>query len=183
MKKEQRIKRSKFLALILRHQPESVGLILEKEGWAPVDTVLQACRKKGRGMTLAELEALVAADEKGRYSFDQTGTKIRANQGHSTGEVELTFTKAEPPSVLYHGTVDRFLDSIFEKGLIPGSRHHVHLSADKETAMKVGQRRGKPVLLEIDAAGMTADGEEFFISDNGVWLAAQIPPQFLKRPV
>ncbi|MGC4046955.1 MAG: RNA 2'-phosphotransferase [Armatimonas sp.] len=110
MNEEQRIKRSKFLALILRHQPESVGLTLEKEGWAPVATVLQACAKKGRGMSRAELEALVAADEKGRYSFDETGTKIRANQGHSTGEVELTFTQAEPPAVLYHGT----------RGPIPG---------------------------------------------------------------
>jgi putative RNA 2'-phosphotransferase len=181
MNEEQRKRRSKFLALILRHQPESVGLTLEKEGWASIDAVLTACRNRGRGMSRADLDALVAADEKGRYSFDATGTKIRANQGHSTGEVELTFTKADPPAVLYHGTVDRFLPAIFEQGLIPGSRHHVHLSADKETAMKVGQRRGKPMLLEIDARRMVAEGGEFFVSDNGVWLAARVAPTYLSH--
>ncbi len=181
MNEEQRVKRSKFLALILRHQPESVGLTLEKEGWASVDAVLGVCQKKGRGMSRAELSELVNLCPKQRYAFDETGQKIRASQGHSTEGVEMTFAKAEPPEVLYHGTIEQFLPSIFEKGLIPGSRHHVHLSADRETALNVGQRRGKPVLLQLDTGAMRAAGEDFYLSDNGVWLAERVAPEFLRR--
>jgi putative RNA 2'-phosphotransferase len=181
MKEEQRTRRSKFLALILRHQPESVGLTLEKEGWASVDAVLDACHKKGRGMSRAELDELVSQCPKQRYGFDPSGLKIRASQGHSTEGVELTFARAEPPAVLYHGTVEKFLPSIFEKGLIPGSRHHVHLAGDRETAINVGQRRGRPVLLEIDTEAMRTAGQEFSLSDNGVWLAERVDPEFLRR--
>ena len=144
MNEEKRIRCSKFLALILRHQPESVGLTLEPEGWAPLDDVLAACRKKNRALSRTELDELLALDEKKRYSLDETRTKIRANQGHSTA-VELTFEERTPPALLYHGTVDRFLPSIFEQGLKPGNRHHVHLTENLETAQKVGARRGKPV--------------------------------------
>ena len=180
MNEEKRIRCSKFLALILRHQPESVGLTLEPEGWAPLDDVLAACRRKNRGLTRSELDELLALDEKKRYSLDETRTKIRANQGHSTA-VELTFEERTPPTLLYHGTVDRFLASIFEQGLMPGSRHHVHLTENLETAQKVGARRGKPMILTINAEAMAQAGHRFYISDNDVWLAETVPPEFMSR--
>ena len=180
MNEEKRIRCSKFLALILRHQPESVGLTLEPEGWAPVDDVLAACRKKNRALSFEELEELLALDEKKRYSLDESRTKIRANQGHSAA-VELTFEERTPPALLYHGTVDRFLTSIFEQGLKPRSRHHVHLTENLETARKVGARRGKPVILTVNAEAMARAGHRFYVSENDVWLTDAIPPEFLSR--
>jgi putative RNA 2'-phosphotransferase len=180
MNEEKRIRCSKFLALILRHQPESVGLTLEPEGWAPIDDVLNACHKKNRALTFSELEELLALDEKKRYSLDESRTKIRANQGHSTA-VELTFEERTPPDILYHGTVERFLPSIFEQGLKPGSRHHVHLTESLETAQKVGARRGKPVILTVDAKAMSQARHRFYISENDVWLTDAVPPVFLTR--
>lgn len=181
MNEEKRIRCSKFLALILRHQPESVGLILDPEGWAPIADVLAACRKKNRALTFPELEELLALDEKKRYSLDETRTKIRANQGHSTA-VELTFEERTPPALLYHGTVERFLPGIFEQGLKPGNRHHVHLTESRETAQKVGARRGKPVILTVNAEAMAQAGHRFYISENDVWLTDAVPAQFLNPP-
>ena len=180
MNEEKRIRCSKFLALILRHQPESVGLTLESEGWAPIEDVLAACRKKNRALSFEELEILLALGEKKRYSLDETRTKIRANQGHST-DVELTFEERTPPALLFHGTVDRFLPSIFAEGLKPGSRHHVHLTENLETARKVGARRGKPVVLTVNAEAMTSAGHRFYVSENDVWLTDAVPPEFLSR--
>jgi putative RNA 2'-phosphotransferase len=145
---------SKFLSLVLRHQPELIGIVLDDAGWTDVDTLLAKARAKGTSITRDELVEIVKSSDKQRFALSSDGTRIRANQGHSV-EVELDLPPTPPPAVLLHGTVDKFLDSIRKTGLVKGSRHHVHLSADLETASKVGARRGKPVLLEIRA---DADG-------------------------
>ena len=147
------VKISKFLSLVLRHQPEKIGLQLEAAGWVAVDELLAACRAHGRAITLAELQFVVANNDKQRFSFSADGSLIRANQGHSI-EVELGYAPATPPATLYHGTAECFMGSIKAKGLLKGRRHHVHLSADEATAIKVGQRHGKPVVLQVQAGVM-----------------------------
>lgn len=178
MNEKQKKKISKFLSLILRHQPEAVGLTLEENGWVEVDKLLQACDKNGSSFSRKELEEVVETNDKTRFSFDETKTKIRANQGHSI-EIEIEFEKKTPPEILYHGTAERNVDRILAEGLKKMARHHVHLSADIETATKVGIRYGKPVILEVDTKAMTDEGFEFFVSANGVWLIDNVPPQFL----
>lgn len=174
------IKTSKFLALVLRHHPETVGIELDEAGWVDVSALLQALAKHGRSLTRAELDQVVAENDKKRFEIDPSGTRIRASQGHSV-PVELGYPVATPPAVLYHGTVAGSLDSIFRSGLVPGERHHVHLSVDRATAIRVGSRRGRPVVLEVDAERMTADGHQFHVSTNGVWLTATVPPAYLRR--
>ncbi|MBK1660849.1 RNA 2'-phosphotransferase [Paracraurococcus ruber] len=171
---------SKFIALVLRHKPEVAGLTLDAEGWAPVDPLLRSLDASGRPLSRSELVALVAADEKGRYAFSPDGERIRAQQGHSVA-VDLKLTAASPPSKLYHGTVRGALAAILAEGLSKMGRNHVHLSPDIETATKVGARRGKPAILEVDAAAMAADGHVFFRSENGVWLTEAVPPSYLLR--
>jgi putative RNA 2'-phosphotransferase len=176
---EQRMVRiSKYLAKHLRHQPHRLGITLENGGWVEVDTLLEACARNGFRLTRAELEHVVAANDKQRYGFDPTGSRIRANQGHSV-EVDLELPVAVPPDVLFHGTVERFLPQITQEGLLPMNRHDVHLSADRATAERVGARRGKPVVLTVDAAAMNAAGHTFRVSANGVWLVSAVPPQYL----
>lgn len=166
---------SKFISLVLRHRPEIIGVRLEYHGaWAPVKAVL-----KGAGLTMEELELIVETDEKGRYSFNEDKTKIRANQGHSV-EVDLGLEPVRPPDKLYHGTVGRFLGSIQKEGLKAGERQFVHLSADVETALGVGRRRGKPVVLQVDAGRMYDDGYQFFLSANGVWMTKEAPAEYIK---
>lgn len=126
------------------------------------------------------LEKVVADNDKQRFSFSDDGQKIRANQGHSV-QVDLKLEPQTPPDILYHGNVERFLESIRQEGLIPGSRQHVHLSADTKTATAVGSRRGKPIILEIAAAQMHRDGYHFFISQNGVWLTDKVPPEYIAK--
>lgn len=171
---------SKFLAKYLRHAPEELGLALRQGGWAPVDDLLVAAERRGFPISYDELLEVVETNDKRRFSFDETGDLIRANQGHSV-EVDLGLEPAEPPEILYHGTVERVLSPILEQGLIKGRRHHVHLSKDVETARKVGARRGKPIILEVDAARMRRDGYTFFVSTNGVWLTDSVPPAYLAR--
>ena len=170
---------SRFLSLVLRHRPEAIGLRLDAQGWVAVDELLAALAAHGRSMTRAELEALVRDSDKQRFAL--RGDRIRASQGHSIA-VDLGLAPQAPPVVLYHGTIARALPSIRREGLIKGSRTHVHLSADRETALKVGARRGAPVLLRISAAAMHAAGHAFFLSDNGVWLVDAVPPRFLTFP-
>jgi putative RNA 2'-phosphotransferase len=170
---------SKFLSLILRHKPQTIGLTLDENGWANVDELLAACAKKGNAFTRADLEEVVATNDKKRFSFDETQTKIRANQGHSL-KLEIEFEEKPPPKVLYHGTTERNVSAILENGLQKMQRHHVHLSADTETARKVGARYGKPVILEIDTAAMIAEGYKFYVSENSVWLADEVPAKFLR---
>ncbi|HJP77130.1 MAG TPA: RNA 2'-phosphotransferase [Pseudonocardiaceae bacterium] len=169
------IRISKKLALYLRHAPEKIGLNLDEAGWADVEDILAALR-----ITRAELDDVVATNDKQRFAFSEDGAKIRASQGHSI-PVELDLPRQTPPAVLYHGTVARFLDAILRDGLRPMNRHHVHLSATIDTALKVGARRGKPVVLVVDAAAMDADGVPFWLSANGVWLTDHVPPRHLSR--
>ena len=171
---------SKYLAKYLRHAPHELGLTLQPGGWVAVDDLLAASNEHGFLISYDELVEVVEANDKQRYAFDVSGELIRANQGHSV-EVDLQLEEAEPPELLYHGTVERFLASILANGLARGKRHHVHLSKDVETARKVGARRGKPVILRVDAGGMRRDGYTFFLSVNGVWLTDVVPSAYLTR--
>ena len=169
------IRVSKRLARHLRHDPAGLGLTLSPDGWTEVDTLLRALT-----ITREELDEVVETNNKRRFAFDETGTRIRASQGHSVS-VDLGLADATPPGILFHGTVAKFLDAIFHEGLRPMNRHAVHLSATLDTARKVGARRGKPVVLRVDAAGMAAVGHAFQVSANGVWLTESVPPEYLHR--
>ncbi len=170
---------SKFMALVLRHDPAAAGLSLDGGGWASVADLLRGLEANGYDLGRAGLDAIVASDGKGRYAFSTDGQRIRANQGHSAEGVEPSFERAEPPATLYHGTVASSLEPIFCEGLRRMRRHHVHLSPDAETAAKVGARRGKPVILAVDARSMRVDGHVFFRSANGVWLCEAVPAHYL----
>ena len=171
---------SKFLAKHLRHQPEAIGLVLDEAGWARVDDVLAASARAGFPITRGELDAAVFAPGKRRYVYDAGGERVRAAQGHSV-EVELGYEPATPPVVLFHGTHPRAIEAILRDGLLPMGRRHVHLSADVETAVQVGARRGRPIVLEVDAAALHAAGHPFDLADNGVWLTDAVPPERLRR--
>lgn len=172
------VKISKFLSLVLRHQPETVGLKLNDAGWVSVADLLAAADRQDLKFSRAELQQVVANNDKQRFSFSADGQLIRANQGHSVA-VELGYEPAVPPATLFHGTAERFLASIQAQGLIKGQRHHVHLSADREIARSVGQRYGKPVVLQVHAAQMQHDGFVFYLSTNGVWLTEHVPVPYL----
>ncbi len=173
------IKVSKFLSKHLRHDPEGLELVLALGGWVGVDDLLAACARRRFGLSRAELEEVVAQNSKQRFSFDPTGALIRANQGHSV-EVDLQLPPTAPPAVLYHGTGHQTAELIARTGLDKMRRHHVHLSADPETARVVGARHGRPVLFAVDAAAMIQAGHLFYRSDNGVWLTGAVPPEFLR---
>lgn len=168
---------SKFLSRHLRHKPGDIGLELDAGGWVDVDVLLEACARRGVVLTRAELERVVASSDKQRFALE--GNRIRANQGH-TVEVDLGLAVRRPPAVLYHGTVAASLATIRADGLKPMGRHDVHLSSDVDTAKRVGARRGKPVVLTVQAEAMHQAGYEFRVTDNGVWLVAEVPPQFLQ---
>jgi putative RNA 2'-phosphotransferase len=170
----------KRLSYVLRHRPDSVGLALDEAGWVDVGALLTALAGAGLRLSRADLEHVVAADDKRRFAFDRTGRRIRASQGHSV-PVALGYAPAVPPAELFHGTVERFLLPILAEGLRPGRRHAVHLSPDAGTAREVGARRGRPVVLRVDAGAMAADGFAFSRSANGVWLVDAVPPRFLTR--
>jgi putative RNA 2'-phosphotransferase len=176
---EQEQKRiSKNLSYVLRHRPDSIGLELEMNGWVAVERLLAAFETHGQTISLDVLKQVVTNSDKRRFEFSDDGLRIRARQGHSV-EVDLGYQPAAPPNVLYHGTAIQNLGPIFEKGLLKGKRHHVHLSTNKETMIRVGMRHGKPVLLTIDSAQMHADGYEFFVTGNDVWLTDHVPPKYL----
>jgi putative RNA 2'-phosphotransferase len=179
MNEKQRTCTSKFLSLVLRHEPDRIGVQLDNAGWIGVDELLAACRRHGTPIERAELEEIVATSEKKRFAFSEDGQCIRASQGHSI-EVSLGYAPQSPPSQLYHGTATWFLDSIRVEGLTKRERHHVHLSADMETAHKVGQRHGKPAVLIVNAQAMQAAGHSFYLSENGVWLTDQVPAEFIE---
>jgi len=169
---------SKYLSLVLRHNPAAAGVTLDAEGWVSVAELLAGAARHGHSFTRAELDEVVQTNEKQRFAFSPDSQRIRANQGHSIS-VDLGLTPETPPDILYHGTVDRFLSSILSRGLEKGSRHHVHLSPDIDTATRVGSRRGQPVILKIDAASMHSAGFHFFCSANSVWLTEHVPPQYI----
>jgi putative RNA 2'-phosphotransferase len=169
---------SKFLSLVLRHQPETIGVTLDPEGWIAIDELLTAAAAHGTTITRELLSEVVASSDKQRFAISADGQRVRANQGHSV-EVDLKLAPIAPPEQLFHGTVAKFLDSIRQSGLIKGQRQHVHLSADRPTAEKVGQRRGQPVILRIAAGRMQRDGHHFYRSENGVWLVDAVPVEYL----
>lgn len=172
---------SKFLSLVLRHQPEVIGLNLDAQGWVSINELLAAANAHGTEIDDDLLLLVVHENDKQRFAISPDGLRIRANQGHSI-DVSLGLPPIAPPAELYHGTVDRFLESIRQQGLIKGARQYVHLSADLKTASKVGARRGKPVVLTINSKEMHAAGIEFYQSENGVWLTDHVPATFLRFP-
>ncbi|WP_426086995.1 RNA 2'-phosphotransferase [Janthinobacterium sp. PSPC1-1] len=173
---------SKFLSLILRHAPEKIGLVLDAQGWADIGQLLARAAQHGRRLSREQLDDVVARDSKTRYAISDDGMRIRANQGHSLAAVDIALPPATPPAMLYHGTASRFLEAIRVAGLLSGARNHVHLSASRETAVAVGARHGKPVVLTVDAAAMQAQGHVFYVSANGVWLTQAVPVGFIGFP-
>ena len=175
--KEAHVEASRFLALILRHKPEAAEISLDEHGWANVDELVAGISRQ-RTFSLQMLEEIVTTDAKKRYSFNEDHTLIRANQGHSI-PVDVGLEATNPPAILYHGTATKYMDSIRNEGLIAKSRLYVHLSPDSETAIKIGSRHGKPVVLKVDAKAMADDGAVFFLSANGIWLTKAVPPEYL----
>ncbi|MFJ8073464.1 RNA 2'-phosphotransferase [Streptomyces sp. NPDC096176] len=173
------VKVSKYLSKHLRHQPDRIGVTLDANGWVRIDELMRAAAEHGFRITRAELDHVVAVNDKQRFTID--GDRIRANQGH-TVEVDLDLPAAEPPEYLYHGTVARSLDAIRAEGLRPMNRHDVHLSPDRETATRVGARRGRPVVLPVHAGALHRAGHGFRVSANGVWLTDFVPPEFIRFP-
>lgn len=171
-------KLSVFISLVLRHKPEAANIQLDEHGWAEVDALIEGIRKTGRRIDIDTLKEIVRTDGKQRYSFNEDCTLIRANQGHSVS-VDVELKEAKPPEILYHGTAERFMESIRQEGLRPMSRLYVHLSKDEATALKVGARHGKPVVLKVNAGKMQQDGFRFFLSENGVWLTDKVPASYL----
>ncbi len=179
MNEQQTRKISKFLSLILRHNPGKIGLNLDPQGWADVDELLQKVNGFRKWeLTRADLDIVVETNNKKRFAYSPDGKQIRASQGHSI-KIDLGLEPATPPAVLYHGTATRFLDSIMAQGLQSKSRQHVHLSWDTETATTVGKRHGKVVILRIDAAQMAADNLLFYLSENDVWLTDHVPVKYI----
>lgn len=170
---------SKYISLLLRHKPEAAGLTLDEHGWANVQELLAGIGKT-QYIDMTMLEEIVATDNKQRYSFNEDKTLIRANQGHSI-PVDVELEQKEPPEYLWHGTGEKYVAAIKEQGLIPKSRLYVHLSADYETAVKVGQRHGKPVIFKVSSGEMAAEGHAFFCSVNGVWLTKAVPAAYLSE--
>lgn len=172
------VRTSKFLSLVLRHHPERIGLSLDPNGWVDIDELLEAARRAGARLDRELLERVVRENDKRRFTISDDGMRIRANQGHSV-EVDLELQPVEPPELLYHGTVARFLTSIRSHGLRRGSRQHVHLSPDQRTATTVGRRRGEPIVLTVRAGEMHRMGMLFYRSANGVWLTDGVPARFI----
>ncbi len=170
---------SKYISLILRHKPEVIGITLDEHGWANVDELIEGVSKT-HPLTRESLEEIVRTDEKQRYSFNEDHSLIRANQGHSI-PVDVELEEVKPPKYLYHGTGEKYVSSIDQQGLIPKSRLYVHLSADFETAVKVGTRHGKPVVYRIEAEQMETDGFRFYCSVNDVWLTKIVPVKYMNR--
>jgi len=180
MDDQRRTRISKYLSKHLRHEPERLGLKLEPGGWVGVEDLLAALAAARFDVSRAELAEVVSRSDKQRFAFDETGSRIRANQGHSVN-VDLQLAPATPPDVLYHGTGQASVAVILVEGLKKMARHHVHLSADTASAIKVGQRHGKPAVLIVDAAALVRDGHFFYVSTNGVWLTDAVPPAYLRR--
>lgn len=172
------INTSRFISLILRHKPSEIGIELDEHGWANVAELIEGINKK-QPFDMAQLEEIVASDDKQRYSFNEDKTLIRANQGHSI-PVDVELKESLPPDILYHGTGEKYVSSINDMGLIPKSRLYVHLSKDMETAVNVGKRHGKPVIYVVDSKKMASDGYKFYLSVNNVWLTKKVPVEYLR---
>jgi putative RNA 2'-phosphotransferase len=172
---------SKFLSRVLRHDPQRIGLVLDAQGWADIDALIERAGAHGMAMTREIIREVVAASDKQRFALDEPARRIRANQGHSI-DIDLGLEPREPPEVLFHGTAEVNLAAIRAEGLKPGRRQHVHLSSDSATAAAVGRRHGKPVTLRVAAGRMQSSGFQFFVAENDVWLTAAVPPEFIEFP-
>lgn len=172
------IRLSKFVSLVLRHKPESVGLTVDELGWVQVDALLAAAKQANVPLTLETLQQVVAQNDKQRFAFSQDQRAIRANHGHSIA-VELSLTPLTPPEQLYHGTAARFVDSIQQQGLLPQGRQYVHLSSNEAMARQVGRRHGKPVILTVQAERMNRDGFDFYCSASNIWLTQRVPISYI----
>ncbi|SRR5690606_12915858 len=176
MNSQEKNKTSKFLSLVLRHKPEEIGLTLDSDGWAEVNELLQKT-----DIRFEDLNEIVSTNDKKRFAFSDDFKKIRANQGHSI-DIDLNLVPTTPPKILFHGTAEKNIASILEKGLLKQDRNYVHLSADIDTAKKVGMRYGKPVILKISALKMHQNGYKFYLSKNGVWLTDFVPSEYIIYP-
>lgn len=171
---------SKFLSLVLRHLPETISIQLDQNGWTDVNELIEKANNYGIKFDRETLNHIVETNSKKRFAFNETFDKIRASQGHSV-DIELGYSNQKPPTILFHGTADKFVQSILDTGLEKRNRQHVHLSSDLETALKVGQRHGKPFIFKVLAEQMYNDNFQFYISENGVWLTDNVPTKYLKR--
>ncbi|MCL2058179.1 MAG: RNA 2'-phosphotransferase [Oscillospiraceae bacterium] len=178
MTEKEKIILSKFMSLVLRHEPERIGIVLDDNGWADTNELIERMNHAGHRITLAQLKEIVETNDKKRFKFSGDFSKIRASQGHSIS-VDVELKEALPPIFLYHGTATRFVDSIKSEGLIAKSRLYVYLSTDRETAVKVGERHGRPAVLTVDAGRMYNSGFKFYLSDNNVWLTASVPIEYI----
>ncbi|SHJ66958.1 putative RNA 2'-phosphotransferase [Rubritalea squalenifaciens DSM 18772] len=172
------VKKSKFLSLVLRHDPSAAGVALDENGWVLVSELLGGAAERGMQISLEELEEIVETNEKKRFSYCQDSGRIRARQGHSV-EVDVELKAVSPPDSLYHGTAERSLPTIMKEGLKRMNRQHVHLSSCEKTARHVGARHGKPVILKVNAKAMYEDGHLFYLSENHVWLVDFVESKYL----
>lgn len=177
---EKHVKLSRFISLILRHKPEAIGLTLDNQGYLLVDDLIKGLNATGNHIDRGMLDEIISTDNKGRYSYDSSETKIRANQGHSI-KVDVELLEETPPTTLYHGTSGKHMDDIMKHGLSGMKRTYVHLSEDYDTAVNVGSRKGAPIILKVDTAKMIEVGHKFYISKNGVWLTDNVPTKFISR--
>lgn len=177
---KQHAETSKFLSYVLRHEPQAIGLALDREGWADITALIAGARQSNHALDEALIRTVVESSDKKRFAISEDGLRIRAVQGHSTESVAITCAEKLPPEFLYHGTATRFLESILKEGLQPGERRHVHLSDDVQTATAVGQRYGKPIVLKVEALRMYQQGFKFFQAENGVWLVDNAPVAFIQ---
>jgi len=178
MNEKEKNRTSKFLSLILRHKPGEIGLHLDDHGWAEVNELIAKSALAGRGFTAQDLEEIVATNDKQRFAYNDDKSRIRASQGHSI-DVELQLETMVPPELLFHGTVEKFLPAIRSQGLLKMNRHHVHMSQDKATAERVGERRGEAIILTVRSGEMNKDGFGFYLSANGVWLTDHVPVKYI----
>lgn len=176
---KRQIETSRFLSYVLRHRPDSIGITLDREGWTEIASLISAANEAGKQLDRRLIETVVASNDKKRFAISEDGLRIRAVQGHSTDSVNISYVPKLPPEFLYHGTATRFLESIRKEGLRSGSRQYVHLSQDAQTAIAVGQRHGKPVVLTVEALRMHEQGFEFYRAENGVWLVLSVPKEFI----
>lgn len=167
---------SKFLSFVLRHQPDAIGITLDLEGWTDIAALIEAAANDGKQLDRDLIQAVVTTSDKKRFAVSDDGLRIRAVQGHSTKSVDISYVEKLPPEFLYHGTATRFMESINKDGLLPGARQYVNLSQDEQTALAVGQRHGKPLILKIKALLMHEQGFKFFQAENGVWLTNSVLP-------
>lgn len=178
---KQHDKVSKYLSYLLRHKPEAIGLALDSEGWAEINRLIICASCDGRKLDIPLIQAVVDGNDKKRFAISDDGRRIRAVQGHSSSKVDISYQEKVPPKFLYHGTATRFIDSIYRQGLLAGSRQYVHLSADRSTAVSVGQRHGKAIVLTVGAQQMYQQEFKFYQAENGVWLTKNVPVSYLTQ--